>query len=262
MEVDDFRNILHNFFVTPRTFSDFLEIYKDNKNKININLLELIRFMTVNTNFPKKVTEISKRIIIQILKKDLDDLDVRMNEFIRVKDEYFQEEKDRHITNKLEKAVNYGEALIKAQVTKNDFYWTRVLSDMNDDDYDEIIKGLLVIRVEMIRIIEKDGKKSIYSIENINEYIDLEYITKNLNNKQYKLDGLFYYIYNFLLEYVNPVLKKSLQNSLKEYLELLEEDCIDIQSNNNETIIELFKYIMANFFLYLEIGDSIEVFPR
>ena len=262
LELDEFRPLIHSFFGTSKTFSDYLELYKDNKNKIDINLLELLRFMTTNTNFPVKLKDISKKIIIKILKKDLDNFEDIMNEFITMKNEYFEEEKDKAITIKLERAVNYGEPLIKAIETKNDFYWTRVLNDMNDDDYEEIIKNLLMIREVMIKIIQKEGVKSIYSIENINEYIDLEFIRRNLHYKQYKFDGLFYYIYNFLLEYINPGLKRSLENSLKEYLELLKNDCINIENTNNETILELFKFIMDNFFLYLEMSDSIELVPN
>ena len=261
LQLDEFRPLIHSFFDTPRTFSDFLDIFKHSKDKIDKNLLELLRFMTTNTNFPKNLTEISKKIIIKILKKDFNDFDSLISEFISMKNEYFEEEKQKAITIKLERAVNYGESLVKAIDTKNDFYWTRILNDMNDDDYEEIIKSLLVVKDEMIKIIHRDGEKSIYSINNINEYIDLEFIRRNLYHKQYNFNGLFYYIYNFLLEYINPGLKNSLQNSLKEYLELLKADCIDIESTNNETILELFKFLMDNFFLYLEISDSIDIIP-
>ncbi len=261
LQLDEFTPVIHRFFESPKKFSDFLEIFKENKDKIDKNLLELLRFMTTNTNFPKKLKELSREIIIKILKKDLNNIDSLMSNYINEKNIYFEEEKEKAITIKLERAVNLGEPLVKAIDTKNDKYWTSVLNNMNDDDYDEIIKSLLVVREDMVKIIEKHGEKSMYSIHNINEYIDLEFIRRNLYYKQYKFDGLFYYIYNFILEYINPGLQRSLKNSLKEYLELLKADCIDIESTNNETILELFKFLMDNFFLYIDVSDSIDLIP-
>ncbi len=265
-DLDKFRPIIHSFFASSKTFYDFLEILKNHRNDIDINLLELLRFMTSDTNnsqkYPQKIKDLSRDIIIKILKKDLDKFEQLFNEFKALKNNYFEEQKDLAISNKIEKAVNYGEPLLNAKDTKNDIYWTRVLNDMNDDDYEEIIKNLVFIRDEMIKIINKYGVKSMYSISNIHEYIDLEFIRRNLHYKQYHFNGLFYFIYNFLLEYINPHLKQSLKNSLKEYLELLNDDGVDIENTNNETILEMVKYIMDNFFLYLEINDSIELIPN
>lgn len=259
-QLDNFKNIIRSFYQTNQSFFDYLNIFNENKEKIDINLLELLKFIVKDYSFSKDLTSISKKIIFNIIKpNETFHLENEMNHFNKVKLLYYHEEKEKIIIQKIEKAVNCGEPLLDLRGNKNDPYWTRILNDMNDEDYDEIIKNILVIREEMKKIIEKNGEKSNYSIQNIDEYIDLELIGKDLYYKSFHFINLFQYIYTFISFYIHPSLKQSLENSKNEYFKILNEDLIDIHNTSNETTLELLKFIIDHFHVYIEMNDCVDI---
>ena len=249
-ELDKFKSIIHEFYLT----NNYLDIYSKYNKSVNIHLLDLLKF-SIDKESPQKIQELSKKIIINILKNNIENFEQLFNEFIEVKNNYLEEQYEKIMTSKLEKVINFGDPLIDLE-NNEDPYWKSILHDMIDDDFDEITKNLLLIREEMIKITEKDGQKSNYSKDNINEYIDLEYIKSNLFYKQYNFDGLFYYIYHFLYHYLNPAFKKSLDNSLKNFIELLKH-----YKEQNEKIVYSLKFLMDHFFIYIEMNNSIDIMP-
>ncbi len=255
--IELFRPIIHRFFEGPKTFSCYLAYLKENK-EIPIDLFESLRFMTVDVDYPEALKKMARKIILQILKKDWQDFDQMLESFIKEKNHFYTMEKEKAIANKVEKAIQSGEPLIDLRYTKNDFYWTKILNDMNDDDYDEVIKNLFLLREEMKKIVRQKEGNTKYSIENIDEYIDINYIQNNLFHKQYKFLGLFHYIFDFLKDNIHPALHKSLEKSKSDYFDLLEKDCIDLESCTNETTLELLKFLLDHFYLYIEINDSMD----
>ena len=69
--VEIFRPIIHAFFDGPKTFESYMEILKENRDKVDIRLLETLRFMIKdNKMFPVSLRNQSRKIILNVLRND------------------------------------------------------------------------------------------------------------------------------------------------------------------------------------------------
>ena len=211
MNLFTLKPIIMEFYQSKRGYKDVKNISQKLQPEYKLIKNIFMYCKKDNSEYPISLTQSSRNLVLNILKNNTE-IQEYLNIFLKEEDKYLNSLKQKH---QAEYDLKQDLEKISSILFSNDPYWDMVLSDMKEQDYEEFIKNLLIIREKMIQTIHSNICK--YSMDSILDYFDLEHIHNQLVLGEYKFNGLAMYMYEFLSEILNKYLKNHLEELFKKY---------------------------------------------
>lgn len=232
--VETLRPQLIVFLQTKRTAEDAREAAAKSKNY----LYEVLFIAMSNDKACKEkysdILSLARKLTIGILRFPHIDYDL-------------QEVWDKYVM--FVAATKRGEAINTACNDLDICFWTKLWEDMEEGYYDDFMKHMLILRIEMLQ--HKDC--TTYTTQTIMDFFDIAYIKKNLVLRTYNFMSVLEFVRAFIVQKLHPVLHGPFGVLCKNFV----AEMAPINVYSNEATVRILEFILKHAidYLYLEVVD-------
>ena len=155
---------------------------------------------------------------------------------------------------KMFKAASLGQSINQECDQLDLNFWTKMWQDMEEGYYDDFMKHVLVLRIEMLQQCTNiTSSSSSYSTQTVLQFFDMEYIKKNMYLHTYHFMSVFEFVRAFILEKIDNVLKPSFNAMCDNFVSETTTAATAITSN--ETNVRVLRFLVKHMidYLYLEV---------
>ena len=239
--VKEYRPRLISFLQTKRTAEDArvfaADCRDDNEDKEKM-MPTLFSIMSTDADHKAafaEVASVARKLTIGILRHPHNDYDLQA-----VLMSFVDEMKMFH-------AKNLGHSINQTCEELDVKFWTTMWQDMEEGYYDEFMKHILILRIEILQQC-KDG--SSYSTNTVLQFFDMQYIKKNMYLKTYHFMSVFEFVRGFINDKIHNVLKPSFNTMCDNFV------AETPATTTNETHVRVLRFLVKHMidYLYLDVA--------
>lgn len=144
-------------------------------------------------------------------------------------------------------AIQCGQEINTACEELDTRFWTKLWADMEEGYYDDFMKHMLILRIEMLQ--HKDC--TTYTTQTIMDFFDIAYIKKNLLLRTYNFMSVLEFVRAFIVQKLHPVLHEPFGVMCGNFV----AEMGSVEANSNEATVRILQFILKNAldYLYLDV---------